>query len=228
MSAESCRNPRVARTPRRGRSAIVAAHCSASGIRSSSGTALLTRPMRSASVPLTSSPSSSSSLALSTPTSRLSRAAAPQAPMPSPVRFRCQSDSRADSAAMRRSQAIASSSAPVVHTPAMTAIEGLSRSSTRSITAAGPCGPAAEPCPPAASLRSAPELNQGRPSGRGAPVSSQTRIASSCSIVSRAKSSSAKNLPLSALATAGALMTTTATCSDGRSSRSRGPSSSGS
>ena len=222
----------MARTPRRGRSAIVAAHRSASGIRSSSGTALLTRPMRSASVPLTSSPSSSSSLALSTPTSRLSRAAAPQAPMPSPVRFRCQSDSRADSAAMRRSQAIASSSAPVVHTPAMTAIEGLSRSSTRSITAAGaaagPCGPAPEPRPPAASLRSAPELNQGRPSGRGAPVSSQTRIASSCSIVSRATASSAKNLPLSALATAGASMTTTATCSDGRSSRSRGPASSGS
>ena len=221
----------MARTPRRGRSAIVAAHRSASSIRSSSGTALLTRPMRSASVPLTSSPSSSSSLALSTPTSRLSRAAAPQAPMPSPVRFRCQSDSRADSAAMRRSQAITSSSAPVVHTPAMTAIDGLSRSSTRSITvagaAAGPCGPAPEPRPPA-SLRSAPELNQGRPSGRGAPVSSQTRIASSRSIVSRAMSSSAKNLPLSALATAGASMTTTATCSDGRSSRSRGPASSGS
>ena len=89
--------------------------------------------------------------------------------------------------------------------------------------AAGEWGAAPEPRPPAASRRSAPELNQGRPSSRGAPVSSQTRIASSCSIVSSATASSAKNRPLSALATAGASMTTTATCSDGRSSRSRGP-----
>ena len=44
----------------------------------------------------------------------------------------------------------------------------------------------------------------------------------------QATASSAKNLPLSPLAEAGASMTTTATCSDGRSSRSRGPALSGS
>ena len=116
------------------------------------------------------------------------RVLAPQPPRPVPRFFRCQSLIWADGATRRKSQASASSAAPVVHTPSMTAIEGFSRSSM-SFVRRSPVS-RSTPMPSEKARRSTPAPKFGRPSGRGAPVRIKTRMSGSFAIRATARASS--------------------------------------